>query len=73
MVEQLITYIVNAIIYLMHLLYANLYFIPFVGLYILFNALPCFNMDLESAINVYTIYIQYKIFSLFDCAISYIA
>ena len=30
-------YIVNAIIYLMHLLYANLYFIPFV--YILFNAL----------------------------------
>ena len=29
--------IVNAVIYLMHLLYANLYFIPFV--YILFNAL----------------------------------
>ena len=37
MVERLITYIVNAIIYLMHLLYANLYFIPFV--YILSNAL----------------------------------
>ena len=32
-----IIYIINAIIYLMHLLYANLYFIPFV--YILFNAL----------------------------------
>ena len=35
--NSLLHIIVNAIIYLMHLLYANLYFIPFV--YILFNAL----------------------------------
>ena len=62
MVEQLITYIVikykvNAIIYLMNLLHANLYLIHFVS--ILFNCIViffihCFNMDQESAINAYT-------------------